>query len=70
MRLLTAMTLQLKVPKLACSSCVKTVTEAIQTVDSQATIAADVKTKVVSIETQASATSIKEAIAAAGYPAT
>lgn len=64
------MTLQLKIPKLACSACVKTVTEAIKTVDANATIDANVKTKVVSIQTQSSETAIKEAIAAVGYPAT
>jgi len=63
------MALQLMVPKLACSSCVKAVTEAVRTVDSKATIEADTKTKLVNIETQASKAAIKEAIALAGYPA-
>ncbi|WP_250126546.1 heavy-metal-associated domain-containing protein [Chroococcidiopsis sp. CCMEE 29] len=60
------MALQLMVPKLACSSCVKTVTGAVITVDSKATIQADTKTKLVNIETQASKAAIKEAIALAG----
>lgn len=64
------MTLQLKIPNLACSACVKTVTEAIKTVDTNATIDANVKTKVVSIQTKSSETAIKEAIADVGYPAT
>ena len=46
------MALQLMVSKLACSSCVKTVTEAVRTVDPKATIQADTKTKLVNIETQ------------------
>jgi copper chaperone len=62
------MTLQLNIPKLVCSGCVKTVTKAIKAVDANATIEANPKTKVVSIETQSSEIAIKEAIAAVGYP--
>jgi len=63
------MTLQLTVPKLACSACVDTITKAVKTVDPKAKVQAEPKTKLVSIETQADQTVIKEAIAAAGYPA-
>jgi copper chaperone len=63
------MQLQLKVPKIACSACVNTVTKAISTIDPTAKVEADPKTKLVSIETQKSETAIKEAIATAGYPA-
>ena len=62
------MALQLTVLKLACSACVKTITEAIQTIDSTAAVQANTKTKLVSVETQASETAIKEAIARSGYP--
>ncbi|MBD2560643.1 MULTISPECIES: heavy-metal-associated domain-containing protein [Nostoc] len=62
------MTLQLTVPKLACSACANTITKAIQSIDSTATVQADTKTKIVSIETQAPETKIKEVIAARGYP--
>jgi copper chaperone len=62
------MTLQITVPKLACSACVNTITQAIQTIDSTATVQGNPKTKIVNIETQASETAIKEAIAAVGYP--
>lgn len=63
------MTLQLKVPKMACSACVNTITKAVKTIDTNATVQADPKTKIVSVETQASETAIKKAIAAVGYPA-
>lgn len=63
------MTLQLTVPKLSCSACVNTVTEAIQAIDPTATVQADTKTKQVNVHTQASAMAIKTAIADAGYPA-
>lgn len=62
------MTLQIMVPKLACSACVNTITQAIQTIDSTATVQGNPKTKIVNIKTQASETAIKEAIAAVGYP--
>jgi copper chaperone len=63
------MTLQLKVPKIACSACVNTVTKAITAIDPTARVEADTKTKMVSVETQQSDAEIKKAIAAAGYPA-
>lgn len=63
-------TLQITVPKLACSSCVKVVTKAVKTVDAEATIQADPKTKLVNVETQAPEAAIKKALAAAGYPTT
>lgn len=62
------MTLQILVPKLACSACVNTITQAIKTIDSTATVQGNPKTKIVNIKTQASETAIKEAIAAVGYP--
>jgi len=63
------MTLQLKVPKIACSACIDTITKAVTAIDPTAKVKADTKTKMVSVETQTSETAIKEAIAAAGYPA-
>jgi copper chaperone len=61
------MTLQLMIPNMACSACVDTITKAVQAIDPAAEINADVKTKQVSIETQANEASIRDAIAAAGY---
>ncbi len=61
------MTLQLKVPNMACSACGETITKAIRAVDPTATVQTDPKTKLVSIEIQASQAAVKEAITAAGY---
>ena len=61
------MTLQFKVPNMACSACGETITKAVQAVDSTATVQADPKTKLVNIETQISEVAVKEAIEAAGY---
>lgn len=63
-----SMTLQLTVPNMSCSVCASTITKALQAVDANASIQADPTTKLVSVETQASETVIKEALAAAGYP--
>lgn len=62
------MTLQLKVPKMACSACAEAITKAVKAVDSSAIVQADPKTKLVNIETQASESAIAQAITAAGYP--
>ncbi|MBW4629082.1 MAG: heavy-metal-associated domain-containing protein [Brasilonema octagenarum HA4186-MV1] len=64
------MTLQLKVPNMACSACGETITKAVKAVDPTATVQADPKTKLVSIETQASETVVKQAITDAGYSVT
>lgn len=61
------MTLQLKVPNMACSACGETITKAIKAIDPVATVQADPKTKLVNIETQASETAVTEAIKSAGY---
>lgn len=63
------MTLNLTVPKLACSDCVDTITRAVKTVDPDATVQAEPKTKQVVITTQAPATDIKDTLAQVGYPA-
>lgn len=55
------MTLQLKVPNMACSVCGDTITKAIKAVDATATVTANPKTKLVSIETEASETAVKQA---------
>lgn len=63
------MKLQLNVPNMACGACAQTITEAVKTVDSGAKVAADPKTKRVDIETEASETSVREAMSQAGYTA-
>jgi copper chaperone len=61
------MTFELTVPNMACSACAETITKAVTAIDPVAKISADPATKQVSIETQADASAIKEAITAAGY---
>lgn len=61
------MSIQLTVPDMACSACSDTITKAIQTIDPDAQVIADLKTKLVKIDTSASETAIKSAITTAGY---
>jgi copper chaperone len=61
------MTIELTVPDMACGACVTAITEAIKHLDAQAQIQADLQTKQVIIASTASESSLKEAIATAGY---
>lgn len=61
------MKFDMNVPDLACSACVETVTKAIHGVDADAQVAADPKTKQVSVVTEAPEVAIKTAITTAGY---
>lgn len=61
------MKLQLNVPNMACGSCAKTITKAIQSVDQNASVEADPKTKQVAVETDTSESAIRDAIKNAGY---
>ena len=63
------MTIQLKVPGMACGGCGKTITKVVQSIDPTAEVQTDPKTKQVTVESNASESSVREAIAAAGYPA-
>lgn len=60
-------TLELTVTDMACNVCVETITKAVQTIDSHASVDADTQTKQVTITTTAAAAVVKDAIAAAGY---
>jgi copper chaperone len=60
-------TIELKVPSMACSACADTITKAINAIDTNATVNADLSTKLVKISTAQSEMAIKGAIAAAGY---
>ena len=53
---------------MACSACVNTIAQAVKTVDPAAVVEADVKTKLVTIQTVKPESEVKSAIASAGYP--
>ena len=62
--------LELKVPDMACGACGEAITQAVLAIDPKATIKADLETKQVVVRTQASESSVREAISAAGYSPT
>lgn len=61
------MTLELKVPDMACSACADAIAKAVNALDPQASVSADPATKQVTVDSQAAEPQIREAIAAAGY---
>ncbi|HIK05706.1 MAG TPA: heavy-metal-associated domain-containing protein [Trichormus sp. M33_DOE_039] len=63
------MTIQFTVPNMSCSVCASKITNAVKTVDAEAIVQADPQTKLVNVDSQASEIAIKDALAAAGYPA-
>ncbi|MGD1919631.1 MAG: heavy-metal-associated domain-containing protein [Pleurocapsa sp.] len=61
------MTIYLKVPSMVCDGCVSVVKEAILTHEPEAKVDINLDTKQVVVDTQASETSIKQIITAAGH---
>ena len=61
------MALKLKVPNIMCSDCGDTITESIKTMEPNAKVNVDVEAKTVTVESEASEETIKQAITAAGY---
>ncbi len=65
---ITAMTWKLTIPNMACSACVTNITKAVQSLDDQATLSADLVSKQVSIDSAQSREEIVQAITQSGYP--
>ncbi|MEA5507163.1 heavy-metal-associated domain-containing protein [Halotia wernerae UHCC 0503] len=61
------MSLKLKVPDIACDACATKITESIHTMEPNAQVEVDVKSKTVTVDSAASEESIKQVIVAAGY---
>jgi copper chaperone len=62
--------LKLNVPDMTCGHCAATINKAIQSVDDKAVVTVDLPTNTVEIATDAEASRISAALAAAGYPST
>jgi copper chaperone len=60
-------TINLNIPDMACSACADTITKAVQTLDMDAQVQADLDSKNVSITTNAKREAVKQAITEAGY---
>ena len=59
--------LNLKVPDMTCSHCAGTVEKAVKGVDPKAVITVNLSSKLVTIDTAASAAAVSDAIQQAGY---
>ena len=62
--------LKLNVPDMTCGHCAATVTKAVRGVDDKAVVTVDLPTNTVEIVTDAEASRISAALAAADYPST
>ncbi len=60
--------MQFNITAMTCDHCVKTVTEAVHTVDPRAIVEVDLDSHRVSVETTESRAAIAEALTEAGYP--
>lgn len=61
--------LKLNVPDMTCGHCAGGVTKAIQSVDAGAKVGIDLKTQIVTIDSNSDGAAFTEALEAAGYPA-
>jgi len=61
---------ELKVEGMTCGGCASRVTKAIQSVDSNAKVNVELKSKIVRVDTVAEVMALVSAVTAAGYPAT
>jgi len=62
--------LQLRVKDMTCQHCVKTITKAVTAIDAEASLEADVDTKLVRIDSERPVAELMRVLDAAGYPAT
>jgi copper chaperone len=61
------MNIELKVPSIACQVCAETITKAIKNSEPNAQINVNIDTKIVTVETNASESKIKQIIIEAGH---
>ena len=61
------MTIQIKVPSIACEGCADAITTALKSDRPDAMVTVDVDRKIVTVNTAASEAAVKQAIAAAGH---
>ena len=62
--------MELKIESMTCGGCAKSVTKAIQSVDSAAKIETNPAARAVKVETTATPSAILQVLEEAGYPAT
>ncbi len=60
---------QFTIPNMACGGCARSVTKALQGVDADTKVEADLAAHRISVESPASEAALRAALTAAGYPA-
>ncbi len=55
------------VPDMSCNHCVNAITEAVKSIDAEATVSADLEAKTVDVKTSANHKHVAQALADAGY---
>lgn len=60
---------QFTIPNMACGGCARSVTKALQGVDADTKVEADLAAHTISVESPASEAALRAALTAAGYPA-
>lgn len=60
---------QFTIPNMACGGCARSVTKALQGVDTDAKVEADLAAHRINVESPASEAALRAALTAAGYPA-
>lgn len=61
--------MQLNIEDMSCGGCVANITETIKQLDANASVTADLETRNIDVSTNASESQVRDALAAAGYPA-
>jgi len=61
--------MELNIADMSCGGCVSSITEAVKQLDAEATVVADLETRNIEVNTTASEQQVREALSAAGYPA-
>lgn len=61
--------MELNIADMSCGGCVSSITEAVKQLDAEATVVADLETRNIEVSTNASEQQVREALSAAGYPA-
>lgn len=60
---------QFHIPKMSCSGCATSVTQAVKAIDANADVDVDLTTKLVSVKSNSAPASLVAALSDAGYPA-
>ena len=61
--------MQLKIEDMSCGGCVSSITEALEKLDANLTVVADLESRSIEVSSTVSEAQIREALENAGYPA-